>query len=268
MQQAADFLAESDVLAAVLATLPEASWARPTQFKGWSVNDIMVHLHFWNQMAHDTLTAPQQFQDMAKIMAPAVAAHAMRPVENAAITARGRDLFAQWQGLYRQMATQWAGVDPKLRLPWMGPDMSARSSMTARQMETWAHGQAVFDLLGQTRPESDRIRNIVVLGVNTFAWSHQVQGLPVPAHMPQLQLQAPSGAIWQFGAPESGDLVSGSAVEFAQVVTQTRALGDTALQLHGAVAQTWLAQAQCFAGPPEAPPPPGARFAQKPPKSH
>ena len=73
MQQAADFLAESDVLAAVLATLPEASWARPTQFKGWSVNDIIVHLHFWNQMAHDTLTAPQRFQDMAKIMAPAVA---------------------------------------------------------------------------------------------------------------------------------------------------------------------------------------------------
>ena len=268
MQQAADFLAESDVLATALAPLPEAEWAQPTQFKGWSVNDIIVHLHYWNQMAHDTLTAPERFHDKAKTMAPAVAAHAMRPVENAAIPERGQALFAAWQGHYRDMARAWAGVDPKQRLPWMGPEMSARSSMTARQMETWAHGQAVFDLLGQTRPESDRIRNIVVLGVNTFAWSHQVQGLPVPAHVPQLQLQAPSGAIWQFGDVASDDLITGSAVEFAQVVTQTRALGDTGLKAQGPVAQAWLARAQCFAGPPEAPPPPGARFAQKLPKSH
>ena len=35
-------------------------------------------------------------------------------------------------------------------------------------METWAHGQALFDLAGKARPESDRISNIVYLGVNAF----------------------------------------------------------------------------------------------------
>ena len=41
-------------------------------------------------------------------------------------------------------------------------------------MGTWALGQAVFDLPGQVRTETDHIQNIVVLGVNTFSWSFKV----------------------------------------------------------------------------------------------
>jgi len=33
--------------------------------------------------------------------------------------------------------------------------MSACSCITARQMETWAHGQAIYDELGQTRQNTD-----------------------------------------------------------------------------------------------------------------
>ena len=40
--------------------------------------------------------------------------------------------------------------------------MSARSKITARHMETWAHGQEVFDALGKDREEKDRIKNIVL----------------------------------------------------------------------------------------------------------
>ena len=47
--------------------------------------------------------------------------------------------------------------------------MSARSAISARQMETWAHGQEVFDVLGADREEHDRIRNIVVLGLIPLA---------------------------------------------------------------------------------------------------
>jgi uncharacterized protein (TIGR03084 family) len=133
--------------------------------------------------------------------------------------------------------------------------------MTARQMETWAHGFEVFDLLGKVRADSDRIKNIVILGVNTFGWSHQVHSLPVPNAMPKLILTAPSGATWEFG--EEGDnSITGPATDFAAVVTQTRAFTDTALTATGEVAQTWMANAQCFAGPPETPPAPGSRHKQ------
>lgn len=259
MRQEQDFLDECEVLAEVLTDLPEADWTRATQFKGWTVNDVITHLYFWNRAADLSLTDPEAFDAQIGAALPEMMKHGMRPVENAAIAERGCALFEAWQAQYRDMAARWAQVDPKTRVKWAGPEMSARSSIAARQMETWAHGQEIFDLLGVRRQDSDRIRNIVVLGVNTFSWSHKVQGLEVPDRMPRLRLTAPSGAVWDYGDPESPDLIEGAAVDFAQVVTQTRNIADTALKVSGPVATGWMETAQCFAGGRETPPRPGTR---------
>ncbi|MES2782461.1 MAG: maleylpyruvate isomerase N-terminal domain-containing protein, partial [Pseudomonadota bacterium] len=48
MQQATDFLDESMALAALLEPLSEADFDRPTQFKGWTINNVIRHLHVWN----------------------------------------------------------------------------------------------------------------------------------------------------------------------------------------------------------------------------
>ncbi|WP_146344506.1 TIGR03084 family metal-binding protein [Falsiphaeobacter marinintestinus] len=258
MEQARDFLDESDALYAVLADLPDADWTRPTQFKGWTLNDVLVHLHFWNQMADLSLQAPDGFKAKFGAMFPEMQKHGMRAVENADVTLRGADLREAWRALYSDMGARWAGLDPKQRVQWAGPEMSVRSSITARQMETWAHGQEVFDLLGVERAEQDRVRNIVVLGVNTFGWAYKVNGLKVPDQMPFLSLVAPSGAVWTFGE-EGEDRIEGSAVEFAQVVAQTRNIADTELSVSGPVATQWTSIAQCFAGGPETPPAAGVR---------
>ena len=50
--------------------------------------------------------------------------------------------------------------------------MSVRSSISARLMETWAHGQEVYDVLGVLRVNSDRIRNIAHLGINNLPDSY------------------------------------------------------------------------------------------------
>ena len=126
-------------------------------------------------------------------------------------------------------------------------------------METWAHGQAVYDLLGVVRANTDRIRNIAVLGVNTYDWSFKVRGEKPPAPKPHLRLTAPSGEIWRWNDPSEADLIAGAAEEFCQVVTQVRNIADTRLQVVGASAQAWMAKAQCFAGGPETPPAPGTR---------
>jgi hypothetical protein len=75
--------------------------------------------------------------------------------------------------------------------------------------------------------------------------------------MPRLKLIAPSGAVWEYG--EGDDLITGRATEFCQVVTQCRNSADTSLEVEGEVAKAWMAVAQCFAGPPNDPPPPGVR---------
>lgn len=260
MQQATDFAAESDALAALLQTLAADSWEAKTQFKGWTVNDILVHLHFWNGAADLSLTDADRFQTEIAEVLTQINRIGMRSMENARITERGPELLRAWQQRYRDIGERWVQLDPQRRVQWAGPAMSVRSSMTARQMETWAHGQAIYDLLGQHRRDSDRIRNVVVLGVNTFGWSYQVRGAAVPQVMPQLLLSAPSGALWCYGEESTTQRVQGSAVEFAQVVTQTRNIADTELQVCGDVATEWMHHAQCFAGPPETPPAPGSRL--------
>ncbi|WP_372574646.1 TIGR03084 family metal-binding protein [Ruegeria jejuensis] len=261
MQQTIDFVAESEALDAILDGLVGEGWDTVTQFKGWTINDVLVHLHFWNGMVDLALRDPGGFAREAGDITAAISASGFRATENARVTERGPALRDVWRARYLEIGAGWAGLDPKARVQWVGPDMSVRSAMTARQMETWAHGQEVFDILGQQRQEQDRIRNIVMLGVNTFGWSFQVHGRKVPPTLPQLHLTAPSGALWRFGE-DAANTISGAAVEFAQVVAQTRNIADTGLAVAGPVATEWMAIAQCFAGGPETPPMPGQRHRQ------
>jgi uncharacterized protein (TIGR03084 family) len=172
-------------------------------------------------------------------------------------------LLKRWREFYQEMTDRFVVADPKQRVKWVGPDMSVRSSITARLMETWAHGQAVYDLLGHVRNEADRIQNIAVLGVNTFGWTFTNRGVAVPTDPPYIRLTAPSGAIWEWNPPaQQENCIEGKAVEFCQVVTQVRNLADTTLQVSGETATSWMSIAQCFAGPPENPPASGKRFRQ------
>ena len=260
MKQVEDFIEESQTLAGALQALPEKQWSEKTQFKKWTLNEIIIHLHFWNRVADLSMKDPNAFQNFWNELSLKSAQSGLRNYENSMSPERGPELLAVWQEGFKDMASRWKDLDPKLRIQWAGPDMSIRSSITARQMETWAHGQAVYDLLGQVRTETDRIQNIVVLGVNTFSWSFKVHGLEVPEEMPFLKLSSPSAEEWEFGNKNSENVIQGSAVEFCWVVTQTRNIQDTLLSVFGDTALQWMSIAQCFAGPPETPPPPGSRF--------
>ena len=122
-----------------------------------------------------------------------------------------------------------------------------------------AHGQEVFDCLGLVRTDTDRIKNIAHLGVSTFGWTFINRGETVPEPAPYVRLTAPSGATWEWNTPQDDNQVCGNAVEFCQVVTQTRNVADTELQSSGDVATRWMALAQCFAGAPNDPPAAGSR---------
>lgn len=259
MQQAEDFRAESAALHDLVRDLPTADFTRPTLFKDWTLDDIFQHLHFFNVMAHHSLAEPDRFQtDYGAFSERRKTQGMVGGVRTALGDLAGPDLVAAWWAYIEEMAPVFAAADPKHRVKWAGPDMSARSSITARLMETWAHGQAIYDLLGVERRDGDRIRNIAHLGVTTFGWTFVNRGLEVPDPMPCVRLTAPSGAIWEWGEA-GGDSIEGRATEFCQVVCQTRNIADTALQVTGETATRWMAMAQCFAGPPNDPPTPGAR---------
>ena len=177
----------------------------------------------------------------------------------------GKKIIELWQNGFEELADSFRETDPKLRISWAGPAMSARSSISARQMETWAHGQAVFDILGLHRQDQDTIKNIAHMGITTYGWSFVVNGEIAPEAMPYVELNAPSGNIWRWGEAKGGEAqennrITGSATGFCQIVTQTRNIADTDIQTQGENARAWMALAQCFAGSAVKGPEPGQRY--------
>ncbi len=260
MQQAQDFLDECEALYALVEPLSDEALDQKTAFKDWTINDVIGHLHIWNYAADLSLIDADKFQEFFKQVVGPAAQGKMKAFEREWLgSVKDGALVETWRDFFREMAPRFGAADPSMRVQWAGPSMSVRSSITARLMETWAHGQEVYDALGVERVNEDRIRNIVVLGVNTYGWTFKVRGETPPAPMPHLELTAPSGEVWRYGDESDKELIEGLAEEFCQVVTQTRNIADTSLAVTGPNAADWMAKAQCFAGPPEPPPPPGTR---------
>lgn len=259
-EQPNDFKAESDALYALLKDKSDAELAQPTQFKNWTFDHVIGHLHIWNRAADLSLEGVAEFNVFIASAIEEMGKTSLRNFEEKWFDGlRGRELLETWHAFYPQVAARFSETDPKKRLKWSGPDMSARSSITARLMETWAHGQEIYDTLGVVHHDKDYIKNIAVLGVNTFGWTFKNRGKDVPGEMPYVRLTAPSGAQWGWGDAGGNNRIEGSATEFCQVVTQTRNIADTDLEVTGDVAVEWMAMAQCFAGPAEDPPEQGTR---------
>jgi len=261
LQQAVDLQTECDALYELLSSLSDEDFERKTLFKDWTVNTVLQHLHFFNRAAHISLNDKDGIVAiLAGLRASAekgedMVAHTDRKLDGIG----GRALLKLWHDYYTAMIPDYEDVDPKMRVPWAGPDMSVRSSVTARLMETWSHAQALYDLLGVVRQDGDHIKNVVVIGNNTFGWTFINRGEEVPEDKPFLKLTAPSGEVWEFNEPSDSNYIEGAATEFSQVVTQCRNIGDTQLKVVGETATKWMAVAQCFAGVPKEPPAPGER---------
>ena len=261
LQAAVDFRDEVDELDAFLQRLGAADWERPTRFKEWTPWDVVAHLHFFDRVSLLSLEGIDAFTAKRDELIAAMA----EGVTNVVLARRElgelspAELIKRWIETGHELAARLGESDPKRRLPWFGPDMGVQMFTTARYMETWAHGQEVYDLMGARRSYSDRIKNVAEIGVRTFGWTFVNRGLDVPGAPPYVRLVAPSGEIWEWNEPSESERISGDAADFCHVVTQGRNVADTGLRVTGDVAGRWMAIAQCFAGGPSDPPKPGER---------
>lgn len=253
LQQAKDLLEEGQELKQLLDSLTPDEWETATPFKDWTVNKVIQHLHGSDRAAVMSLKSREEFESartQGKVIGPI-----MNP------TQIGAQLLDDWWAYFNEMCELLGNSDPNFRVPWFGPDMGVKMFTTARQMETWAHAQDIYDLKKQARNNTDRLENIAVIGVKTFGWTFANRKMEPPGPPPYIRLTSPSGAIWEFNDPSEASKVEGSAVDFCHVVTQGRNIADVQLTVVGDVAKQWMAIAQCFAGPPEDPPAPGSRSA-------
>jgi uncharacterized protein (TIGR03084 family) len=229
-------------------------WDVATPAEGWAVRDQISHLAFFDDAGRQAMVDPQAFAIAAE-QAMATAGDPMEAHLTRGRSMEGDELLAWWDHAHQGMGQAFIGADPTARLPWYGPSMGVLSFLSARLMETWAHGQDVADALGHPRLATDRLRHVAHLGVRTRPFSYLVRGKEMPAGRIDVVLTAPSGELWEWvvGEADAGGPVSrveGPALDFCLVVTQRRNRSDVELLVEGDVAVEWLSLAQAFAGPP------------------
>jgi uncharacterized protein (TIGR03084 family) len=240
---------ETAIVDAHIISLSNEQWNLDTPANGWTISDQVSHLAYFDQAATLAATDPDRFA----VEAEQLMEHGTNFSEYIAHIHRtlGPNQLLDWFHRSRSgLHAAFLDLDPSIRLPWYGPPMSAASSVTARLMETWAHGTDILDTLGTSTKPSPRLRHIAHLGVRTFNFSFDVHGLEVPHTQLFVELTASDGTIWRWGDPSSTERVRGTALDFCLVVTQRRNRADTNLVAEGALADQWLGIAQAFAGPP------------------
>lgn len=250
----ADLEAEESELDAVLVDATDEQWATATPAAGWDVRDTVGHLASAEELAALALADPAAFgRELERLLADL-------PVAGDEIVARardrtGREVLAWWRETRAATLAGLRGHGPRDRVPWVVGPMSAMSFATARLMETWAHGQDVFDALEVERVPTVRLRHVAELGVRTRPYAYAARQLALPDGEVRVELTAPDGTVWEWGESPT-DVVRGPAVDFCLVVTQRRHPADTGLQVTGPLASEWIPIAQAFAGPPTDPRPP------------
>jgi uncharacterized protein (TIGR03084 family) len=251
-----DLVDQQESLDQMVAAIPDDQWRLATPSPGWNVSDQIGHLTFFDGTAAVAIIDTEAFRaSVTELMNGAVAegydeytlgdARAMSPVE----------VLDAWREAREALREAALTLEDDDRVEWYGPSMGARSFLTARLMETWAHGTDIADALGTHLAATDRLRHIAQLGYLTRAWSYTVRGEEPPVETVRLELTSPSGTIWTWGPDDADELVRGSAEEFCLVVTQRRHVDDTSLEASGA-ARHWLLRAQAFAGGPTSGPGP------------
>lgn len=248
----ADLAAESADLDARVAQLPAAAWLTSTPSAGWDIRDTLTHLHQTDLDALFALADPGGFtafieRAYAAELKPGELGH----VEGTVDAGRSTDplqLLADWRADRARLDAALRAVPEGVRVPWFGPAMSVPSFITARLMETWAHGQDVVDALGQTREGTSRLRHVAEIGVRARPFAYLINGLEPRASPVRVELVAPEGELWSWGPATADDTVHGPALDFCLLVTQRRHRDDVKLTVTGDGAVQWIAIAQAYAG--------------------
>ncbi|MFI6815170.1 TIGR03084 family metal-binding protein [Nonomuraea sp. NPDC050328] len=242
----ADLRAETESLVEILRPLRAQDWETGTPAEGWTIRDQVAHLAWFDEAATRAVADPFGFRRSLASLDPGF----VDTVTEDSRTLLPHEVLEWFLRARATMLETFATLAPRDRVPWYGPDMSAASFVTARLMETWAHGQDVADAAGVTRRPTARLRHVATIGFRAMPYGFAVRGLPVPTDPVRVELTLPDGTLWAAGPADAADVVRGPALDFCLLVTQRVHRSDTALDVTGPTADAWMDVAQAFAGPP------------------
>lgn len=255
-----DLQAESASLRSMIGVAGPDALSLATPAPGWTIAHQLAHLTWTDEMSTSAIASVVPTVRASRDWQAALAAAAAAPtkfVDDGAAelaAAAPTELMTRWDAGRVGLIAALRATPADTRIPWFGPPMKATSMVTARIMETWAHGLDVAAALGVEPTPSERIRHVCHLAVATRGFVYAARGLPAPDEPVRVTLTAPGAATWTWGEPGAIHEISGPAWEFAQVAVRRLHPDDTSLTATPGPAEEWLGIIQAFAGPPGADP--------------
>ncbi len=239
-----DLEAEQLDLQSLVARIDADAWFAPTPAWSWDVRDTIAHLADTDEMAIDTATGgPYAINDVAARAAsgPDVTYHGV--LKGRALP--GAIVGAWWRRTSEAERAMLRALAPDARVPW-GIGMRTPSFVTARLMETWAHGIDVRVALGVPAVDTDRLAHVAWLATRALPYAFSVAGREPPADPIRVELTLPSGALWVNGPEAAPDRITGSAGDYCRVFVQRLRYADTSLVIEGDAARAAIAVARAF----------------------
>ena len=239
-----DLEAEQTELLAIVGRLDEDDFLAPTPAWGWDVRDTIAHLADTDEMAIDTATGgPYAINDLAARAASGADVTYRGVLKGRART--GAHVAEWWSETSAAERSMLLGLAPDARVPW-GIGMRTPSFVTARLMETWAHGLDVRAALGIPAIDTDRLAHVAWLATRALPYAYSVAGRIPPDEPVRVELTLPSGELWVNGTEGAAARITGSVGDYCRVFVHRRSAADTNLVIEGDAARTAVAVARAF----------------------
>lgn len=221
---------EAAALGALLESLTDDDWLRPTPAEGWDVRDSVAHLAVGDEMALECVLLDRVPEEMQRGMDALLQGEEAMIAFESSLVGRGRALqpsgvLRWWLGGNVALHDALSQMDTSRRLPW-GPNvLSPASFATARLMETWAHGLDCFDAAGAQPIDTSRLRHVADLSVRALPYAFMLAGLPAPGPV-ALDLTGPDGDRWDIGPTGAPTTIRGTAADWCRVAVRRDRRGE------------------------------------------
>jgi uncharacterized protein (TIGR03084 family) len=240
-----DLEAEQRSLADAVRDLDDDEWLSPTPSWQWDVRDTIAHLADTDAVAVDTAIGGPRPLNVAAAASASAEDTTYRGVLRGR-RLRGVDVLAWWQDVASAERKVLRGLDPGVRVPW-GIGMGATAFVTARLMETWAHGLDVRAALRVEAVDTDRLAHVAWIATRALPYAYSVVGRSAPSPPIRVELTLPSGAPWTTGPAAASDRITGPAGEYCRVFVQRLPLVKaTGLRAEGSAAKDALQVARAY----------------------
>ncbi|MEZ5269285.1 MAG: maleylpyruvate isomerase family mycothiol-dependent enzyme [Microthrixaceae bacterium] len=241
MEILGDLIDEQSALAVIVDRIDDADWLLPTPSPGWTIAHQIAHLTYFDRAAAQAIADPWVLRGQGRPV-PA-GPRGWKSLDDLTITdlveLPPEELRSQWAEGRELLATAAAPLSDTDRIEWFGPSMSARSFLTARLMEAWAHGQDIIDALTTPTCPTRPVRRPIACDTSKPTWASSPGSgptwcaMPAPATEVAVELVGPTGETWRWGPTDATSRITGPAGDFCAVVTQRRHVTDTDLVLTG-----------------------------------